>query len=158
MQVLYRQRRHSRQRSVRHRRRACTLRWDALCCPRTALAAIWYGLTVPGLAMRVFSVGGCRQCAFLWMARVTCAEGSTSITPHGPLCGCIPHAAILGLCDLRRTCSVLHVHAVTLPVSFSAGMHGSRSVPRRRCKSERQCRCNKCQGNMPRYHPREITR
>ena len=44
--------------------------------------------------MVMFSVGECVQCALHWVARVTSAEGTTSITTHGLHRGCTQHAIL----------------------------------------------------------------
>ena len=66
------------------------------------------------------SVGESQHCALHWIARVTCAEGTTGNRPDGPLCG--PRLS------RPAPSSVLHIHANMLPASFWG--HGSRSVPR----------------------------
>ena len=104
-------RRHSRNKKGSRRRWGCTLQREMFGRPsrkqhgvnksllRCRLRCNRFG----HLAMKVFSVGGGRQCGLRRMARVLCSEGSTQWEhpAHHP-----------GLCAPRRTCSKLHVHAV----------------------------------------------
>ena len=53
-----------------------------------------YGLTVQDLTVGMSSVGESRQSALHRMARVTCAESTSSITTHCLRRGCIQHAIL----------------------------------------------------------------
>ena len=116
------------------------------------------------LRMRMFSVGESRQCALHWMARVSCAESTTGITPNGPHCGCIQHGVE----------TVAYVASALLEALFPIGAPHEKTP--RRCNSARETcrvitpknanpdpqhprtRTSKCCGRSCGFRPRQLPR